>query len=386
MIYLDTASTANYSDKDNMVIDTIVDAMKKYWQNPSGLYAADVKDVINICRKQVAEFIGAKSEEIYFTSGASESNNWCIRGWVDQSLMDNYRMVNIVTTPIEHKSILEAVNNKCLSACVRYCDVDNLGRVDCRALKSMLWLRDNEPTLVSIHMANNEIGTIQNIKKISDLVHTYNGIIHVDATQALPHIPINVNELGIDMMSASGHKISPVLKGIGFLYIKNGINIQPLIYGSQERKLRGGTENTFGIIGLGKAIEMCDVSPEHFNEMRKKRDYFINLLETKFGCTLNGDRENRLPNNINVTFPQNITGEGLLYTLDISDIKISTGSACNSKEIAPSHVLKGIGLSDDEATRSVRFTLSDEISYKEIDEVINEIEKTIKLIEMLGDD
>ena len=381
MIYLDSAATSNYSSKDDIIVDTIAEAMKKYWRNPSSLYAADVKDVINKCRKQVADFIGAKPDEIYFTSGASESNNWAIRGWVDQSLMDNYRMVNIITTPIEHKSILEAVNNKCLSACVRYCDVNKSGLIDCRALKSMLWLRDNEPTLVSIHMANNEIGTIQNIKEITDLVHTYNGIIHVDATQALPHIPIDVNELGIDMMSASGHKISPVLKGIGFLYIKNGINIQPLIYGSQESGLRGGTENTFGIIGLGKAIEICDVSLERYNEMCEKKDYFIGLLESKFGCTLNGDRDARLPNNINVVFPQNITGEALLYTLDMSNIKISTGSACNSKEIAPSHVLKAIGLSDDEAMRTVRFTLSDSITYEEIDKVIDEIDKAIKLIE-----
>ena len=381
MIYLDSASTANYSGKDDIIVDTITEAMKKYWRNPSSLYATDVKDVINICRKQVADFIGAKPDEIYFTSGASESNNWAIRGWIEQSLMDNYRMVNIITTPIEHKSILEAVNNKCLSACVRYCDIDKFGRIDYRVLKSMLWLRDNEPTLVSVHMANNEIGTIQNIDEIADLVHTYGGILHVDATQALPNIPINVRELGIDMMSASGHKISPVLKGIGFLYIKNSINIQPLIYGSQENGLRGGTENTFGIIGLGKAIEMCDINPINTAEMCRKGNYFIDLLKSKFGCVLNGS-EFRLPNNINVTFPQNITGESLLYTLDMSNIKISTVSACNSKEITPSHVLKAIGLTDDEAMRTVRFTLSDDTTYEEIDKVIDEIDKAIKLIEI----
>ena len=380
MIYLDAASTANYGNKDCIIFDTIADAMKKYWRNPSSLYATDVKDVINICRKQVAGFIKAKPDEIYFTSGASESNNWVIRGWVDEQL-NNDNMINIITTPIEHKSILEAVKNPNLSACVRYCDVDNNGVVDCKSLRKLLEFRDGESILVSVGMANNEIGTIQDIKEISKLVHSYNGILHVDATQALPHIPIDVEELEVDMLSASGHKVSPVLKGVGFLYKKNNIKIQPLIYGSQENGLRGGTEYTFGIIGLGKAMELCDVSQEKIDEICNKKDYFVEQLGCKFGCKLNGS-QNRLPNNINVTFPQNITGESLLYTLDMSDIKISTSSACNSKSIEPSHVLKAISLTNDEAMRTVRFTLPDNIAYEEIDYIISEIEKAIKLIEI----
>lgn len=381
MFYLDAASTAGYREVDDIIVDTMTNAMKTYWQNPSSLYAADVKSTINICRKQVADFIGAKPNEIYFTSGASESNNMAIRGWVDEELKDGYKAITVITTPIEHSSILKLVEGRTLDAHIRFCDVDEYGVIDYRSLKTLLYFCDDEPILVSVHMANNEIGTIQDIKRISEMVHKYGGVLHVDATQAFGHIPIDVEELGIDMMSASGHKISPVLKGIGFLYKKKDVDIQPLIYGSQENGLRGGTENTFGIVGLSKAIELCDISQEKIDDMHNKQDYFIRLLESKFGCKLNGSKC-RLPNNINVTFPQGITGEALLYVLDMSNIKISTGSACNSKSIAPSHVLKGIGLTNEEAMKTVRFTLPKNITYEDVDYIVEEINKSIKIISM----
>lgn len=380
MIYMDAAATAKYTNVDDIVVDTIAMAMKDSWMNPSSLYAANIQENINKCRANISEFIGAETEEIYFTSGSSESNNWAIRGWVDNLLINQFNMPHIITTPIEHKSILKALENNALCAIVRYCDVDKYGFVDYQSLESLLIECKNEPILVSINMANNEIGTIQSVRMLSDLVHKYNGVIHIDATQALGHIPINVKELDIDMMSCSGHKISPVLRGIGFLYKKNSINIHPLIYGTQENSLRGGTENTYGIIGLNKAIEYCDLNDE--KEMCNKRNYFIDLLERKFNCRLNGHSTYRLPNNINVTFPQNITGESLLYTLDIGDVKISVGSACNSKSIEPSHVLKAIGFSDDEAMRTVRFSLPYDIEYEDIDNVVKEIDKAIKLIEI----
>lgn len=378
MIYLDAAATSKYSNIDDIIVDTIAAAMKDSWMNPSSLYATSVKEKINKCRANIAEFIGAESEEIYFTSGSSESNNWAIRGWVDSLLISQFNMPHIITTPIEHKSILKALKNNVLCAIVRYCDVDKYGFVDYQSLESLLIECKKEPILVSINMANNEIGTIQSIRMLSDLVHKYGGVLHVDATQALGHIPINVRELNVDMMSCSGHKISPVLRGIGFLYKKNCININPLIYGTQESALRGGTENTYGIIGLNKAIEYCDLNDE--KEMCNKRNYFIDLLERKFGCTLNGHSTYRLPNNINVTFPQNITGESLLYMLDTSNIKISVGSACNAMSIEPSHVLKAIGISDEDAMRTVRFSLPYDITYKDIDNVIKEIDLSIKLI------
>ena len=382
LIYLDAAATSGYKDVDNILIDAITNAMKQSWQNPSSLYASNVKEVINRCRTNIANFIGANTSEIIFTSGASESNNAAVKGWVDEIWLTTYKTPHIISTNIEHKSILELLENGNLDAIVRYCDVDEFGIVDYESLERRLAMNKGEPTLVSIHMAKNEIGTIQPIKEISNLVHKYGGVLHVDATQAFGHIPIDVNELGIDLMSASGHKISPVLKGIGFLYKKNNIQIQPLIYGMQEYGLRGGTENVFGIVGFSKAIEYCDISHKNINEICDKRTYFIEQLEKKFDCELNGDSYYRLPNNINVTFPQNITGESLLYILDLSDIKISTGSACNSESIIPSHVLKSIGLSDSESIRTVRFTISNDITYEQIDNVITEIDKAIKLIEV----
>lgn len=380
MIYLDVASTSNYSNIDDVIINTMTIAMKDSWMNPSSLYAANVKRKIDQCRMNIAGFIGAESDEIYYTSGSSESNNWAIRGWADYINSTNLLTPKIITTPIEHKSILSAVKNTELGAFVYTCDVDRIGVVDTRSLECLLAM-DEHPTLVSVCMANNEIGTIQNIKAISDLVHKYNGVLHVDATQAFGHIPINVEELGIDMMSASAHKISPVLKGVGILFKKKCINIHPLIYGSQENGLRGGTENTFGIIGLNKAIEYCDISREKINSICAKRDCFINLLEHKCNCKLNGHRHGRLPNNINVTFSQDVTGESLLYALDMDSIKIGTGSACNSRSIESSHVLKAIGVSDEDAMKTIRISISDDITYEDIVFVVNEINKVIKIIE-----
>lgn len=377
-VYLDAAATAKYTNVDDIIVDTITQAMRDSWMNPSSLYAPNVRNKINRCRENIAKFINAKPEEIYFTSGASESNNWAIRGWYDANI---YEYPHIITTPIEHKSILEIFPNCLDYSIVDFCDVNEYGLVDYKSLEDLLREAKNSPILVSICMANNEIGTVQHIELIAYLVHKYNGVLHVDATQAFGHIPIDVKKLGIDMMSCSGHKISPVLKGIGFLYKQNDIDIKPLIYGNQENGMRGGTENTFGIIGLNKAIEYCDVSNEKIEEMINKRDYFISQLESNFGCKLNGHSHFRLPNNINVMLPDGITGESVLYMLDIGNIKISTSSACNSKSIEPSHVLKAIGLSDEESMRSIRITLSNDITYKEIDYVIEEIDKVIKIIQ-----
>ena len=381
-IYLDSAATADYRESDDIVIDTMVNAMQDYWHNPSSLYASRVKEEINRCRKSIADFIGAKPDEIVFNSGASEGNNHAIRGWIDQMWIDIYKTPYIITTPIEHKSILKLLESPNINVFVEYCNIDEYGIVDCGSLESRLLMIEGDPFLVSIGLANNEVGTIQPIKKIAELVHKYGGVLHSDCTQAFGKISINVKELDIDIVSVSGHKISPVLKGIGFLYKKDGINIQPLIYGNQENGLRGGTENTFGIIGLAKALEFCDVSDKNVGEICYKRDYFIDKLVSKFGCKINGCFNKRLPNNINVTFPQNITGESLLYILDMSDIKISVGSACNSKEIKPSYVLKKIGLTNEQAMKTIRITIPNDITYEEIDYVIEEIDKNIKLIEL----
>lgn len=380
MIYLDAAATAKYKNVDDIVVNTITTAMRDSWMNPSSLYATNIKEKINKCRINIADFIGAKPEEIIFTSGASESNNMAIRGWVDANINLAY-LLNVITTPIEHKSVLEALDNRALCARHFYCDVDKYGRVDCESLEELLSKNPPHSTLITIGMANNEIGTIQDVKKIAEIVHKYNDVLHVDATQAFGHIPINVKELDIDMMSASGHKISPVLRGIGFLYKKNCINIHPLIYGAQEDGLRGGTENTYGILGLNKALEHCNVDEDIISELTNKRDYLIDNLILKFGCTLNGHDIDRLPNNVNVTFPQNISADSLLYMLDISEIRVSAGSACNAQSYEPSHVLKAIGLTNEKAMQTVRFTLPEDITYQDIDNAVDEICKVIKILE-----
>lgn len=388
-IYLDAAATAKYTNVDDIIIDTMVTAMRDSWMNPSSLYATNVKNKIDKCRKNIADFINAKPEEIIFTSGASESNNMAIRGWYDYITIKRYEeedyiknLPYIITTLIEHKSILNLLDSNVMINFTHICSIDDSGKVVLESLENLLKTYQNDSVLVSIALANNEIGTVQPIREISKLVHKYGGVLHVDATQAFGHIPIDVEEFGIDMMSCSGHKISPVLRGIGFLYKRNGVNIKPLIYGTQENAMRGSTENTYGIIGLSKALEYCDFSYESMSEMRDKRDFFISQLESKFGCKLNGHRRCRLLNSINVTFSQNISGESLLYVLDMSGIKVSTSSACNSKSIEPSHVLTSIGLTKEEAMKSVRFSLPNDITYDEINKVISEIDKAIKILEM----
>lgn len=383
MIYLDEAATSQFQKKDEIIVDTISNAMRIYWQNPSSLYAQTVRSKIEECRQNVADFIGAESYEIIFTSGASESNNMAIRGWFEKNYKPYSKIPYIVISKMEHKSIANIWENPLMK--MFHCKTDEYGLVDLDYLKTQLNIlsksNKNHPLLVSIIYANNEIGSINDIKAISNLVHKHDGILHIDATQAFGHIPIDVKELDVDMLSASGHKISPVLKGIGILYKRYDIELNPLIYGAQEEGLRGGTENTFGIIGLSKAIDYCDISDEKIKELANKRDYFISLLQSRFSCRLNGHPTNRLPNNISVIFPQDITGEALLHTLDLSGIKTSTGSACNNREIKPSYVLTELGLSDEEAMKTVRFTLSDDITYEDIEKTIREIASTIKVIE-----
>lgn len=377
-IYLDNASTTKVKQE---VIEAMMPYLTEEWYNPSSLYskADKIKKDIEEARKIVGNFIGADSNEVYFCSGGSEANCLAISGFCHRHNLHHTKPI-IITSTIEHKSIMECVKN--MIADVYYIGVDNNGLIKLDDLAKLLtnvclW---GKPLLVSFQLANNELGTIQRIKNVSEMLNQVGGLLHIDAVQGFGQIPIDVNELGVDMLSASGHKLGAP-KGIGFLYKRNGVEISPLIYGSQMDGLRGGTENVAGIMGFAKAAELCDINENKIREMRSKRNYFIGCLEYKFGCKLNGHSSQRLPNNINVTFPQNITGEALLYMLDMSNIQISTGSACNSKEISPSYVLKAIGLSDDEAMRTIRITISDDITYEDIDFIIEEINKSLKLIE-----
>lgn len=388
MIYLDAAATSNKTQFDEAIINAMTEAMREYWMNPNSLYASKVRARVDECRRNIAKTINAEPDEIYFTSGASESNNWAIRGWVDNWIGGNYMGTvrpHVITTSMEHKSISTLMDSGIIdvNAYVQFCGNDENGLIDYASLvKSLQYCGyDDNPVLVSICMANNEIGTIQDIMSISKLVHKHKGVLHMDATQAYCKMSIDVKYMGIDMMSVSGHKLSPTLRGIGFLYKKNGVNIDPLIYGAQERGLRGGTENVAGIVGLNEALKYCSYDSYKAESITLKRNYLIDRLKTEFDCKLNGDKLHRLCNNVNVTFPQNITGEALLYMLDMSDIKIATGSACNSADMTPSHVLKAIGLSDEEAMRTIRISIDENTTWNEINKFIEELRESIEIIE-----
>ncbi len=384
-LYLDTAATVRPCKE---VVDAAMPYLHDEFYNPSAIYSdgVRVKSAIDNSRESIAGFINADADEIFFTSGSSESNCWAIQGYVFAGMMD-FAKTEIVTTKIEHKSIMECVDAmERLGSNTGYCDVtyldvDKYGFVNMEQLESIFKDRE-EPdyydVLVSIQLANNECGVIQDIKAISNIVHKYGGVLHVDATQAFGHIPIDVKAMGIDMLSASAHKIGG-FKGVGLLYKKKDIEIQPIVYGSQNDRQRGGTENCPGIVGFAKAVELASEEMENKLALSVKRDYFIGEL-TRNGCKLNGASVHRLPNNINVMLPEGIGSEELLYMLDLDDIQCSAGSACNSHSKKPSYVLKALGLTDEEAARSVRFTISSDITYEDIDYAVEKIVKIMKIM------
>ena len=385
-LYLDSAATAKPNKE---VLKAVMPYLTDDFYNPSSIYSngVRVRRAIDNARESIAGFINADTDEIFFTSGSSESNCWAIQGYLLAGVMD-ISTTSIVTTKIEHKSIMECVDamerfgNATYYCDVTYLDVDKDGFVNMEQLESVFKDRE-EPNyydiFVSIQLANNECGVIQDIKAISDIIHKYGGILHVDATQAFGQIPIDVKAMGIDMLSASAHKLEGGFKGVGLLYKKKDIEIQPIIYGSQNAGLRGGTENVAGIVGFAKAVELASKEMEDKLALSVKRDYFISEL-TRNGCKLNGASVHRLPNNVNVMLPEGIGSEELLYMLDLDDIQCSAGSACNSHSKKPSYVLKALGLTDEEAARSVRFTISSDITYEAIDYVVEKVVKIMKII------
>lgn len=385
-LYLDSAATAKPNKE---VLKAVMPYLTDDFYNPSSIYSdgVRVRRAIDNARESIAGFINADTDEIFFDSGSSESNCWAIQGYVLAGMMD-FAKTEIVTTKIEHKSIMECVDamerlgNNTGYCDVEYLDVDKDGFVNIEQLESVFKDRE-EPNyydiLVSIQLANNECGVIQDIKVISDIIHKYGGVLHVDATQAFGQVPIDVKAMGIDMLSASAHKLEGGFKGVGLLYKKKDIEIQPIIYGSQNAGLRGGTEATYGIVGFAKAVELASEEMEDKLALSVKRDYFISEL-TRNGCKLNGASVHRLPNNINVMLPEGVGSEELLYMLDLDDIQCSAGSACNSNSKKPSYVLKALGLTDEQAARSVRFTISSDITYEDIDYVVEKVVKIMKII------
>ncbi|MBR5604234.1 MAG: cysteine desulfurase [Bacteroidales bacterium] len=380
MIYLDSAATTQPKQR---VIDAMMPYINMKWYNPSALYskAKTIKEDINTARKTIADYINADANEIYFTSSGSESNCWAIQGFVNRCIAKGKNPC-VITSVIEHKSIIECVDNLS-NVDVHYIGVDKEGFINIDNLRNVLFHAKyicNKDILVSIQFANNEIGTIQHIKEIVEEVHRFNGVFHTDAVQAFGHIPIDVQKLDIDMMTASGHKIGTP-KGVGFLYKKSSIEINPLIYGTQMDGMRGGTENVPYIIGMAKAVDLICRDTEYNLRLTILRNNFIEQLKS-LGCSINGSFKYRLPNNISVTFSQNITGEAMVYGLDTSGIYIGTGSACNSNSMETSYVLKAIGLSNEDAYKTIRITLPDDITIDEINDTVHEISKQIQLLTM----
>ena len=375
MIYMDNASTT--------VVDKVAfDIAKKYlfenYANPSSSYsmANDVKADMEDAREMIADILGAGYNEIYFTSGGSESNNWAILKACE--LTEN-KGKHIISSKIEHHSVLHTLSYLEKKGYeVTYLSTDEKGLIDINELKSAI---REDTVLISIMFANNEIGTIEPIKEIGKLAHEHNILFHTDAVQAVGHLPIDVNDLNIDLLSASGHKFhSP--KGVGFLYIRSGIKLTSLIHGgSQERNRRAGTENTFGIVAMANAMKNCYEHLKEYNiQMQTLRDELLSLiLKNIEGSHLNGCMHNRLSNNINIYF-ENINGELLLILLNQNGVCASLGSACTTGSIDPSHVIMAISNDKKRASSSLRLTLS---KYSTKDEVNTTFEVLKKCINQL---
>lgn len=372
LIYLDNAATTKTAPE---VVEAMLPYFTEKYGNPSSVYSfsAGNKEDIAKQRDVIADALGAKANEIYFTAGGSESDNWALKATAE-AYQDKGN--HIITTKIEHHAILhtgEYLEKRGFE--VTYLDVDENGVVKLDDLKAAI-----RPTtiLISVMFANNEIGTIQPIKEIGEIAHEKGILFHTDAVQAFGQIPINVDECHIDMLSASGHKLNGP-KGIGFLYIRKGVKIRSFVHGgAQERKRRAGTENVPGIIGLGtataRAIRTMD---DRIKKETELRDYLINriLIEIPY-CRLNGHKEQRLPNNANFSF-RFVEGESLLIMLDMKGICASSGSACTSGSLDPSHVLLAIGLPHEIAHGSLRLTLNEEITKEEIDYVVDNLKEIV---------
>lgn len=371
MIYLDNAATTQPLPE---VMAVINESMKNDWLNPSSLYppAYKVRKKVETARQLIADDIGVQSDEIYFTSSGSEANNMALQGFHKR-----YPNSHIIISNIEHKSIMECAEH--LGDIAHIVPVDNNCCICKDELLSLLQkysTRDN-PVLVSIQCANNETGTIQNIRRIAYIVHNNYGFLHTDAVQYYPHAYFHVpSRLGCDMLSVSGHKFG-CPKGIGFLFCRRECNIEPLIYGSQENNKRGGTENIPYILGLAKAVELRSsygclntdwINIEHLSS------YLKTELE-KMQCRINCQKQTygNVDTIISCTLPKGSVGELLIYRLAFKEIYVSAGSACNLNK--PSYVLKAIGLSDDEIQRTIRISLGLNNTKEDVDTLLKEMEQ-----------
>lgn len=373
MIYLDNAATTKVNKK---VLESMMPYFSEIYCNPSAAYSFATKGRIAIeeARNHAAKLIGASDMEIYFTSGGSESDNWAIKA-VAESFSDKGK--HIITTKIEHHAVFHTCEYlERHGFDITYLNVDSDGKVRLDELKKSI---REDTILISVMTANNEIGTIQPVAEIGKIAHEKGILFHTDAVQAYGHIPINVDEMNIDLLSASGHKFNGP-KGVGIMYIRKGVKIRSFIHGgSQERGRRAGTYNVPGIAGLGTAAKLAMENMAKRAEKEKElRDYFIDRISAEIPYTvLNGHREDRLPNNINFCF-RFVEGESVLIMLDQAGICASSGSACTSGAIDPSHVLRAIGRSNEMAHESLRLTLSYENTKEEIDTVVGELKRIVE--------
>lgn len=367
-VYFDYAATAPMKKE---VFDEMLPFFNRQYGNPSSIhsYGRNNKMVVDKAREQIAKTMNARTDEIFFTSGGSEADNWAIKG---VAYANKSKGKHIITSKIEHHAVLytcQYLEKQGFE--VTYLDVDENGVIDLEDLKSKI---TEETILITIMYANNEIGTIQPIKEISDIANEKGIIFHTDAVQAYGNEIIDVNYLGVDLLSVSAHKMYGPM-GVGALYIRRGTKIHQLIHGgAQERRRRAGTENIPGIVGFGKAAEMAHENlEEHVERLIKLRDQLIKEIMEQIPYTkLNGHPTRRLPGNVNISF-EFIEGESLLLSLDMVGIAASSGSACTSGSLDPSHVLMAIGLTHEIAHGSLRLTIGDFTTQEEVDYVIQQL-------------
>lgn len=372
-IYLDHAATTAVRKE---VLDTMLPCFSQNYGNPSSIYeiAREAKSLVDNARKQVATAIGAEEKEIYFTAGGSESDNWAIKG-IAESYKDKGK--HIITSSIEHHAVLHTCQYLEKNGYeVTYLPVDEDGKIRIEDLEKAI---RPDTILISIMFANNEIGTLQPIKEIGEIAKKHKIIFHTDAVQAVGHVKIDVKQMNIDMLSLSAHKLYGP-KGIGALYVRKGIKLKSYIHGgAQERGIRAGTENVPGIVGLGKAIELATAEMEQENKrLIKLRDEIIDGILNNIPYTrLNGHRTDRLPANVNISF-EFIEGESILLLLDMNGIYASSGSACTSGSLDPSHVLLAIGLPHEKAHGSLRMTLGIENTEEDVKKLLEVLLPIIK--------
>ena len=379
-VYMDHAATTFTQPE---VVEAMLPFLKERFGNPSSLYSIgrEGKEAVETAREQLAKALGADPEEIYFTSGGTESDNWAIKG---TAFARRKKGKHIITTPIEHHAVLypcEYLETQGFD--VTYLPVDRYGLVDPAELEAAI---REDTILISVMYANNEIGTIEPIPEIGEIAREYEIPFHTDAVQVIGKIPLEMGkkDRNVDMLSLSSHKFYGP-KGIGALYLREGIETDNYMHGGgQERKKRAGTENVAGIVGLGKAIELATAKLEEHNwKMRKMRDRLLaGVLEIP-NCRLNGHPEKRLPDNLNFSF-EYIEGESLLLMLDEMGICSSTGSACSSGSLDPSHVLRAIGVPLEIAQGSLRLTLGDENSEEDIDYVLEVLPEIVEKLRAMS--